>query len=124
MILKPTPSHNGNYLWIPEGIPDNVVPGLDSILTYIRNKYATLTALQHTITNVSNTRKMKYNIQTEINNIAISNVSNGSIELHYDTTHTDCMFQENVINNHGTFITQQHYCTYQRKITLNQISDY
>ena len=34
MILNPTPSLTDNYLWIPEGITDNVVPGLDSLLTY------------------------------------------------------------------------------------------
>ena len=33
-ILNPTPSLIENYLWIPEGITDNVAPGLDSLLTY------------------------------------------------------------------------------------------
>ena len=31
IILNPTPSRTENYLWIPEGISDNVVPGLDHI---------------------------------------------------------------------------------------------
>ena len=31
IVLNPTPSLTENYLWIPEGITDNVVPGLDSI---------------------------------------------------------------------------------------------
>ena len=35
IMLNPTPALNGNYLWIPERITDNVVPGLDSKLTYI-----------------------------------------------------------------------------------------
>ena len=61
--MNPTPSLNQNYLWIPEGITDNVVPGLGSALTYTQSKYATLTALQNTITNTNN------NIQSEINNI-------------------------------------------------------
>ena len=30
IMLNPTPSITENYLWIPEGITDNVVPGLDS----------------------------------------------------------------------------------------------
>jgi hypothetical protein len=38
-----------------------------------------------------------------------------SKELHYNTTHTDYMYQRKVINNHKTFIIQQHYFTYQRK---------
>ena len=35
------------YLWVPE-ISDNVAPGLDSILTYLEHKYATITELQNT----------------------------------------------------------------------------
>ena len=31
IIVNPTPSLTENYPWVPEGIPDNVVPGLDSI---------------------------------------------------------------------------------------------
>ena len=31
-VVNPTPSLTENYLWIPEGITDNVAPGLDSIL--------------------------------------------------------------------------------------------
>ena len=45
----------------------------------------------------------------------MSNVSNGSKELHYNTTHTDHMFQNNVINNRITVIIQQYFFTYQRK---------
>ena len=36
-------------------------------------------------------------------------------ELHYNTTHTDYMYQRKVINNHKTCITHQQYFTYQRK---------
>ena len=39
------------FLWTP-GVSDNVVPGLDSMLTYTQSKYATLTALQNTVTNI------------------------------------------------------------------------
>lgn len=53
VLLNPTPSTDDNYLWILE-TTDNVVPGPDSILTYSHSKYATLTALQNAITNVSN----------------------------------------------------------------------
>ena len=61
IILNPTPSLNENCLWIPE-VSDNVVPGLDSVVTYIQSKYATLAALQDAITNIHN------NIRTETNN--------------------------------------------------------
>ena len=55
------------------------------------------------------------NIQTEINDLGISNVRDCSKELHYNTTHTDYMFRKSVINNHRTFIIQQPVFTYQRK---------
>ena len=31
ITVNPTPSLTENYLWIPEGITDNVVPGLDNL---------------------------------------------------------------------------------------------
>ena len=69
--MNPTPSLTENYLWTPEGITDNVVPGLGSILTYIQSKFATLTAL-HTITHINDILNNGiHNIQTEINNIEI-----------------------------------------------------
>ena len=52
-ILNPTPSLTNNYLWTPE-TSDNVVPGLDSLLTYLQSKYATLNSLQNSITNINN----------------------------------------------------------------------
>ena len=63
--MNPTTSLNENYLWIPE-TSDNVVPGLDSMITYTQSKYVTLTALQNAITN---TNKLN---QTEINNFTNS----------------------------------------------------
>ena len=54
VILNATPSPTENYLWIPE-TSDNVVPGLDSLTTYIQPKYATLAALQNNITIINNT---------------------------------------------------------------------
>ena len=66
VIVNPTPSPTENYLWIPE-TTDNVVPGLDSLLTYLQSKYATLTALQNSITNINTTINNEIqNIQTEI----------------------------------------------------------
>ena len=53
VIVNPTPSLTENYLWIPE-TTDHVVPGLNSLLTYLQSKYATLTALQNSITNIHN----------------------------------------------------------------------
>ena len=44
VILNTTPSLTDNYSWIPE-TSDNVVPGLDSLLTYLQSKCATLTSL-------------------------------------------------------------------------------
>ena len=41
VILDTVPSLADNYIWIPE-TSDNVVPGLDSLLTYLQSKYATL----------------------------------------------------------------------------------
>ena len=49
VIVNPAPSPNENYLWIPE-VSDNVVPGLDPLITDTQSKYATLTALQNSIT--------------------------------------------------------------------------
>ena len=100
--MNPTPPLTENYLWIPEGITDNVVPGLDSILTYSQSKYATLTALQNSITNINNTINTEIqNLQTEIANIEISNPSTGDVskDLSYHTNHTDFLYQRNTTNN-------------------------
>ena len=68
IIIAPT-TLTDNYIWIPE-TSDNVVPGLDSLLTYIQSKYATLTSLQNSITNINDTINNEIqNIQTETNNI-------------------------------------------------------
>ena len=119
IILNPTPSLTENYLWIPE-TSDNVVPGLDSLLTYLQSKYATLTSLQNSITNINNTINNEIqNLQTEINNIEITNPStqNVSKDLHFHTSHTDFMYQRNTTNNDNRrqFVIQNHYFTYQRK---------
>ena len=89
VISNPTPSTNGNYLWVP-GVSNNVVPGLDSFSTYTHSEYATLAAIQNAITNVNN------NIQTEMNNLEIHNQagSGSSKALHCNTTHTDYYFWE------------------------------
>ena len=69
IVVNPTPSLTENYLWIPE-TSDNVVPGLDSLLTYIQPKYATLTALHNSITNTNHTINTEMQtLQTEISNI-------------------------------------------------------
>ena len=83
VTLNPTPSLNENYVWIPE-TSDNAVPGLDSLITYIQSKYASLTALQNSITNINNT------IQTEINNLEINNQGSLNVnkELYYHNKHT------------------------------------
>ena len=117
VIVNPTPSLTENYLWIPE-MAGNVVPGLDSFLTYLQPKYATLTALQNSITNINNIMNKEIsNIQTEINNIEITNPQNVSKNLSYHTSHTDFMYLGNTTNNGNIiqFVIQSHYFTYQRK---------
>ena len=114
VMLNPTPSTNENYLWIP-GVSDNVVPGLGSMLTCIQSKYATVTALQNAITNISN------NIHTGINNLEINNQGNLNVNevLYCHSNYTDYTFQRNntihKYDNHRTSIIQNHFPTYQRK---------
>ena len=57
------------------------------------------------------------NLQTEINNIEITNPQNVSKESHYRTSHTDFMYQRNNTNNGNrrSYIIQNQYFTYQRK---------
>ena len=118
VVLNPTPSLTENCLWIPEGITDNVVPGLDSLI-HMQSKNATLTALQNSITNINNTTNNGIQtLQADINNIEItSSTGNVSKDLHYHTSHTDFMFKGNTTNNdnRGQFVIQNHYFTYQRK---------
>ena len=120
-MLNPAPSLTDNYLWTPE-TSDNVVPGLDSLLTYTQPKYATLTALQNSIANTSNTTNNGIQTpQTEINNIEITpGTGNVSKEAHYHTSHTDFMFKRNTTNNDNTrqfviLVIQNHYFRFQRK---------
>ena len=119
IILNTVPSPNDTYIWIPE-TTDNVVPGLESLLTYIQSKYATITALHNSIANTNNTINNEIqNLQTEINNIEITNPSTQNVSkyLHYHTSHTDFMYQRNTTNNDNRrqFVIQNHYFTYQRK---------
>ena len=79
IVVNPTPSLTENYLWIPEA-SDNVVPGLDSLLTYTQSKYEALTTLQNSITNINNTVNTKMQtLQAKISNIEISNPGTGNI---------------------------------------------
>ena len=117
IIIAPT-SLTDKYIWIPE-TSDNVVPGLDS-LTYIQSKYATLTSLHNYITNINDTINNEIqNLQTEINNIEITNPStqNVSKESHHHTSHTGFMYQRtNTKNaNRRSYIIQQNHFTFQRK---------
>ena len=118
IVINTIPEINENYLWIPE-TTDNVVPGLDSLLTYLQSKYATITALQNSITNINNTINTEIqNLQTEIDNIQ-NNPGTGDFSKnnHYHTSHTDFMYQRNTTNNDNRrhFVIQNHYFTYQRK---------
>ena len=118
IILNTVPSSTDNYIWIPE-TTDNVVPGLDRLLTYVQSKYATLAALQKSITNINNIINTEIqNLQTEINNIEITPpTGNVSKQNHYHTNNSDFLYQRNTTNNDNRrqFVTQNHYFTYQRK---------
>ena len=92
--------------------------GLDSLITYIQSKYATINALQNAIINVNNTTNNEIsNIQTEIDNIEINKQQNVNNNLSYHTDHTDFMYQRNNTKNDNRIScdTQQNYFTYQRK---------
>ena len=117
VIVYPTPSLTETYLWIPE-TTDSVVPGLDSLLTYLQSKNATLTASQNSITNIGNTMNDEIqNLQSDINDIEIASPQNVSKNLSFHTGRTDFMYQRNIANNDNRrqFVIQQSYFTYQRK---------
>ena len=89
-IVNPTPSLTENYLWIPE-TTDNVVPGLDSLITHIYQKFVSISTLQNSITNIDTTINNEIqNLQTEIGNIGITNPTTGDVSknLSYHTSHT------------------------------------
>ena len=95
-----------------------MVPGLDTILTYTQSKYATLTALHNSITNINNTINSEIqNLQTEIHNIEITSSHNVSEQNHYHTSNTDFLYQRNNTKNDNrrSDIIQQNHITYQRK---------
>ena len=117
MIIAPT-SLTDHYLWIPEGITGDVVPGSDSSLTYLQSKYATMNALQNATHNTNNAVPNEIsNIQTETDNLETTNQQHVSNDLHYHTSHTGFMYQRNNTNNDNSisFIAQQNYLTFQRK---------
>ena len=96
------------------------MPGLDSLMTYLNQKFASISTLQNSITNVNTSINNKVqNLQTEINNIEITNPSTGDVSknLSYHTRHTDFMYQRNDTNNdkRRQFVIQNQHFTYQRK---------
>ena len=94
-----------------------MVPGLDSLATYIQPGYATLTALHNSITNINKTMNNEIqNIQPEINNIEITNPQDVSKDLHYHTSHTGFMYQGNNTKNDNrrSYTIQQNCFAYQR----------
>ena len=157
------PENEEEYMWEPN-TNDYYVPGLGSLLQYLELNYATITSLQNAITDMNNhiqseianiefptnptnpdgatkttrhyyinhehnlfkkvnnhihNKKNYYNFYNDTFNFKKNdkNVDSHSVskELHYNTTHTDYMYQRKVIKNHKTSITQQQYFTYQRK---------
>ena len=118
IIVNPN-TGTDNYSWVPE-TSDNVVPGLDSLLTYFQSKYATLTSLQNSVNNMTNTINTEIqNLQSEIDNI--QNIpgtgTGGSKNNHYHTSHTGFMYQRNNTKNDNrkSYVMQNHYFTFQRK---------
>ena len=100
------------------------MPGLDSLLTYIQSKYATLTALQNSINNITNTINNEIqNLQTEINNIEISYPQNVGKNVSYHTSHIVFMYQRHTTNNDNRrqFVIQSHYFTFQRQYNTNNL---
>ena len=90
----------------------------------MQSKYATLTALQNSVTNINNTINNEIaNIQTEINNIEITSSQNVSKDLHYHTSHTDFLYQRNATNNdhRRQLVIQNHYFTYQSRCNTNNL---
>ena len=84
-------------LWILE-VSDNVVPGLDSLITYIQSTCTTLAALQTAITNVNN------NVQTEINNLEIPNQGDLNVIKSYITTQLIHIIHSNEITQYTNMI--------------------
>ena len=69
------PEINEQYRWMPE-VTNNVVPGLESILTYTQSKYASINTLQNEITNLNNNISTDItNIQNDISNLPTQNVN-------------------------------------------------
>ena len=94
------------------------MPGLDSLLTYIQSTFATLAALQNSITNLNTIINNEIqNLQTEIKNIEITSSQNVSKESRYHSSNTDFLYQRNTTNNDNrrSYIIQQNHFTYQRK---------
>ena len=94
------------------------MPGLNPLMTYLNQKFASISTLHSSITNINNTINDEIqSLQTETNNIEITNPQNVSKESHYHTSHTDFMYQRNNTKNGDRiqFVIQNHYFTYQRK---------
>ena len=119
VIVNPNPSLTENYLWIPE-TTDNLAPGLDSLAICLNQKFASISTLQNSITNINATiNNEMQNLQAEIDNIEVINPTTGDVSknLPYHTSHTDFTYQRNIANNGNRrqFVIQNHYFTYQRK---------
>ena len=90
------------------------MPGLGSFYTCSQSGYATLAALQNSITNINDTINDEIsNIQTEIDNTETANPQNVSKNLSYHTSHTGFMYQRNTSNNDNRrqFVIQSHSFT-------------
>ena len=65
------------------------------------------------------------NLQTEINNMKISNPPTGDVSknLSYHTSHADFLYQRNTINNGNRkhIVLQNHYFTFQRQYNTNHL---
>ena len=114
IVVNPIPSLNDNYVWTPS-VSDDYVPGLDSLLTYLNQKFASINTLQNSITNITNT------INNEIQNLQTS--GGGSKNLSYHTNHTDYLYQKNITNNDKRqyIVHQNNYFTFQRQYNTHNL---
>ena len=98
------------------------MPGLDSLIAYLNQKFASISTLQNSITNINNTINDEIQIlQTGIINIEITNPQNVSKESHYHTSHTDFMYQRTTTNNGNgmQFVIQKHILHINEKVIMS-----
>ena len=81
------------------------MPGLESLLTHIQSKYATINALQDALNDINNTVNNEIvNIETETNNLEVNIPQTVNKSLSYHTNHTDFMYHTNHMTIEGNLL--------------------